>query len=191
MKRRTTGLVLALLLMTACAPIQSVSPGPLAVGDKHTVVLNRQWSDVSAILPQRAKNVRVLSIDGPLLNRLYIAQGLRPGEGLIRAASKEQPVPTYHADMGPTELAEFVAESAVALGYQRVETAKLRPAKFGAADALRLDLSAKTQSGLEISGVAQVSTVDGKLYLMLYLAPSEHYFTATLPDVEAILNSAA
>ena len=77
------------------------------------------------------------------------------------------------------------------MGYERVATAKLRPATFGKGEAYRFDLAAKTQSGLEVDGEAEVATVDGKLYAVIYLAPAEHYYDATLPDVEAILASAS
>lgn len=187
--RRATACALVLAGLAGCAAIPPVPPGPLAVGGGHKVALAHEWSDVSKILPH-ANDVRVLSIDGPMLNRLYIAQGLSPGEGLIRPVSKDHPVPAFHADMGPGDFAEFVADSVTALGYQRVGTSKLRPAKFGANSGVRLDLSAKTESGLDMLGTAEIAVANGKLYLILYLAPAEHYYQATLPDVEAILASA-
>jgi hypothetical protein len=141
-------------------------------------------------MPQRGKSVRVLTIDGPLLNRVYLAQGLQQGVGLLKPVSKEHPVPTYHADMSATELVEFVSDSVAAMGYQRIETATLKPAKFGAVDGLRFGMTAQTESGLEMKGAAETAVVDGKLYLILYLAPREHYFDANLADVEAIMNSA-
>jgi hypothetical protein len=175
--------------LAGCAAISDVPPGPLPLADAHKVTLGREWSDVTKVVPH-AKDVRVLSIDGPLLNRLYIAQGLQPGEGLIPPASKEHPVPAFHTDMGPGDFAEFVADSVTALGYQRVETSKLRAAKFGANNGVRLDLSAKTESGLDMEGTAEIAKANGKLYMILYIAPAEHYYAATLPDVEAILASA-
>jgi hypothetical protein len=153
------------------------------------LVLGRQWSDVSAIMPLRAKNVRILTIDGPLLNRLYLAEGLGAGEGLLKAASKEQPAPTFQAKMSPNELVEFVSESVASMGYQRVSTKKLRPAKVGRTVAYRFDLEAQTESGLQLQGTAQVAVVEGKLYVVLYVAPAEHYFAATLPEVEGVMAS--
>jgi hypothetical protein len=186
---RATACALVLVGLAGCTAISAVPPGPLALGASHNVTLRREWSDVSKILPH-SKDVRILSIDGPLLNRLYIGEGLSPGEGLI-GARKDHPVPTFHADMGPGDFAEFVADSVAALGYQRVETSKLRPARFGPNSGVRLHLSAKTESGLEMAGTAEVATAGGKLYLILYIAPAEHYYEANLPDVEAILASAA
>lgn len=171
--------------------LDGVSSGPMALGDRHHVVLGRRWADISPILPQRSKKVRVLSIDGPLLNRVYVARGLESGDGLLKRADKEHPVPAFHADMSPTELVEFTTDSVAAMGYLRVEASRLRPAKFGGEDGVRFDLQAKTTSGLEMLGVAQMAVVKGRLYLILYVAPAEHYFAATLPEVEAMMKSAS
>lgn len=187
---RSAALMAMLTTVCACTTISLAPAGPLKLAGGHGVILGREWSDVSAIMPQRQNKVRVLTIDGHLLNRLYIADGLSPGEGLIKAISKERPTPTYHRDMAPNELVEFVTESVAGLGYQRIDSGKLRPGKFGGGDALRFDISGLTESGLEISGSALVAEADGKLYVLLYLAPGEHYFTAILPEVEALMASA-
>jgi hypothetical protein len=188
--RRSAAAIILLLGLSACVSITPVPAGKLTLGGGRQVTLGRQWSDVSAIMPQRAPKVRVLSIDGPLLNRLYVAQGLAPGEGLLKKAAKEKPTPVFHADMSPTEQVEFVAASIAAMGYQRVETSGLRPAKIGADDALRFDVAAQTESGMQLRGVAQVANLSGKLHLLLYLAPAEHYYEATRGEVEAIMASA-
>jgi len=138
----------------------------------------------------RPKHVRLLSIDGPLLNRLYIADGLTSGQFLVKPMRKEQPTPTWTTGMSPSEQVEFVADSVSALDYQRVETSELRPVKVGAVDGMRFDISAKTAEGLDISGMAQVAESGGRLYLILYLAPSEHYFGAQKAEVEGIMTSA-
>jgi hypothetical protein len=192
MRKHVNILVLgaALVALVGCASITSVPAGPVSLGEQHRVVLGRQWSDVSIMLPQKTPSVRVLSIDGPALNRLYLAS-LKPGEGLIKAASKEHPVPIFHSDMTSNEELELVTDSVAALGYQHVAMLKLRPAKLSGANGLRFDLAAQTQSGLEVSGAAQVWVSGGKLYLILYLAPAEHYFGTTLPEVEKLMESAA
>jgi hypothetical protein len=179
-----------LLLATACATVTSAPAGAFKVGEGYQVMLGREWSDVSQIMNGRPKNVRLLSVDGPMLNRLYLSDGLAPGEFLVRPTAKEKPTPTYHKGMAPTELVEFVADSVSALDYQRVETTGLRPMKLAGADGLRFDIKAKTREGLEISGAAAVADIGGKLYVVLYLAPQEHYFQATLPEVEAVMTSA-
>lgn len=180
------GLALAL---TACATVTSAPAGAYTVGTDYQVTLGREWSDISNIMTARPKNVHLLSVDGPLLNRLYLTNGLEPGAFMVKPAAKERPTPIYRKGMAPTELVEFIADSVSALGYSRVETAGLRPVKFAAADALRFDISGQTQEGLDIAGTAEAAEIDGKLYVVLYLAPKEHYFAAGLPEVEQIMAS--
>ncbi|WP_091735638.1 hypothetical protein [Phenylobacterium immobile] len=188
MNRLALASALALsVALAGCETIAEAPAGPFAMGDGKAVTLHRAWSDVSILSPQRQKKVRLLSIDGPALNLLYLAQGLAPGEGLLKPASKAERVPVYRADMSPNELVEFVTDSLSALGYEKAQTSKLRPGRLVGADGLRMDIAAYTQDGLEISGLGQISEAGGKLYVALYLAPTEHYFAATLPDVDAML----
>ncbi|MBW3560069.1 MAG: hypothetical protein KY446_11365 [Proteobacteria bacterium] len=188
---RAAGALSALaLLLAACASITSAPPGPYKVGDALSVTLGREWSDASRAQAGAPRRVRLLTIDGPLLNRLYFASGLRPGEWMVRPARREQPTPVYRSNMSPTELIEFVSDSVAALKYQRVETSGLAPARMGDNDALRFDLKAQTEQGLDMSGSAIVAERGGQLYLILYLAPTEHYFGAGRAEVESIMNSA-
>lgn len=182
--------IAAALALRACATVVAAPAGPYEVASGYTVDLGRQWSDMTKVVLNRGKKVRLLTIDGPLLNRLYLVDGLAPGDYVVKPASKEQPTPVYRANMSPTELVEFVADSAAALDYQRVETSGLRPVKFGGADAIRFDLAAQTKEGLDIAGTAVVVERAGKLYVSLYLAPKEHYYDAYLPEVEKVFASA-
>lgn len=180
----------AALILAACATVSSAPVGAYEVGSDYRVTLGHEWSNISAIMPGRSKKVHLLSVDGPLLNRLYLTDGLTPGEYMLKPARKERPTPTYKANMAPTELVEFVADSVAALDYQRVETANLRPTKFGDASGIRFDLTAQTAEGLDMAGTATVAESGGRLYVILYVAPKEHYFAAGLPEVEQIMASA-
>jgi hypothetical protein len=175
--------------LSACAAVTEAPSGLYRVSPSYTVTLGRQWSDISAVMYQRPKNVRLLSIDGPLLNRLYLTDGLAPGDFLVKPEKKELPTPTYRAGMTPSELSEFVTDSVAALDYERTEVTDLKPAKFGAADAIHIDLKAVTKAGLDMSGTALVAESGGKLYVILYLAPTEHYYGATLEEVQGIMAS--
>lgn len=177
------------LALSACASFTLAPAGPFAAGGSQ-VTLGRSWTDLNGPIWGLPKGVRLLTIDGPLLNRLYIADGLKAGEVLVRATSKERPTPAWRAGLSPNEQVEFVADSISAMDYQRVETSGLRPAKVAGADGMRFDITAKTPAGLEISGLAQIVETGDRLYLILYLAPSEHYFAATRAEAESIMDSA-
>lgn len=179
----------AILGLAGCVSIVDAPAGTYAVSPHYNVTLGREWSDITAIWIGRSANIRLLTIDGPSLNRLYITDGLAPGGSLVNASTKTSGTPTYRADMSPTELVEFVTDSVAGLDYLHVESQNLRPARFAGGDALRFDLTATTQGGLEMRGTALVAEHEGRLYLILYLAPAEHYFTATLQEVEGIMQS--
>jgi hypothetical protein len=187
---RSTLAVAAFALLAACATVASAPSGPFKVGESYSVTLGRQWSDISKIVVAKPAGVRLLSIDGPQLNRLFLTDGIAAGGYLVKPASREQPTPTYRAGLSQTELVEFVVDSVAALGLERPESADLRPAKFGAVDGLRFELSAKTTEGLDISGTALLAESRGKLHVILFLAPTEHYYAASLAEVNAIMASA-
>jgi hypothetical protein len=184
----TTG-VFALALLTGCATVENAPKGDYALGG-YTVTLGQDWSDISNVMTARSPHVKLLSVDGPLLNRLYLTDGLGYGDYMVKPVAKERPTPTYRKGMSPNELLEFVADSVSALDYQRVETHNLRPTALAGSPALRFDITAKTRDGLDISGSAETAEIDGKLYVMLYLAPSEHFYDASLPEVEHVFASA-
>lgn len=188
--RRAILVALAALSLTACASVTSAPAGALKVGAAYEVSLGREWSDISAIMVGRTKKVRLLSIDGPLLNRLYLTDGLVPGDYLIKPQAKETPTPVIRKDMSASERLEFVTDSVAALEYQKVQLVKPRPAKIGEAQGVRFDLTAQTKAGLDIRGTGVVAEKSGKTYVVLYLAPAEHYYEATLPEVESLVASA-
>lgn len=176
------------LLLAACAGIKAVPPGPYASGG-HQITVGRTWTDLGPVIGS-PRAVRMLTVDGPMLNSLFVIDGLKPGESVTRSVSKEKPAPAWRAGMTPLEQVEFLADSLVNIGFQRVETDNLRPVKVGERDALRLDITAKTAAGLDIAGLAQLAVVNDRLYIILYTAPAEHYFAATRAEVEAVMNSA-
>jgi hypothetical protein len=187
--RAAAACVLACAALTGCASVTSAPAGLYDAPKPYQVTLGREWSDISVMSGAPSKSVRLLTIDGPLLNRLYIVGGLAPGEFMFRSMSKTQPTPTVRKEMSATERMEFITDNLGVMGYQRVEMARPRPAKFGQADGVRFDFTAKTADGLEIKGTSQVAEIDGKLYAIVYLAPAEHYFQATLPEVEKVMSS--
>lgn len=185
---RTAAAMAAVVSLSACAAIKAVPAGPYASGGNQ-ITVGRTWTDMGRLF-DASKGVRMLSIDGPQLNRLFVIDGLKPGEFIIRPASKERPTPTWNAGLTPTEQVEFLADSLTAMQYHRVETDNLRPVKVGERSGVRFDISAQTVDGLNISGIAQLVEAGDRLYVLLYLAPTEHYFAATQAEVEAIMASA-
>lgn len=186
--RRTLILgALAAPALAACAT-GGVVTGPVS-GGNSTVALGREWSDITALMyARRPRNLKVLSIDGPLLNRLYVAT-LEPGDSLLRPRDRDTPRPTFRDDMSDTEVVEFVIDC-VAQEYQGPESAALRPQTFGGHPGVRFDFTANTTDGLNMSGTALAARVGNRLHLLLFLAPTEHYYGAFLQEVDALFANA-
>ena len=170
--------------MAGCASAKLVQ-GPYDAG-AYSVTLSRPWTET---LTRQPKNMRLLTVDGALLNRLHFYSGLAEGDALIYVRDRDTPRPTYRADMTESELVELVVDS-LATELQAPEATNLRPQNFGAASGIRFDLAAQTSAGLDISGTALVAQADGKLNVILYLAPSEHYYGSLLQSVESAFASA-
>lgn len=181
----------SLLLAASAAALAGCAGGGLVSGafesGATSVTLTREWSDISFMF-LRPRNVKVLSVDGPLLNRLYVAT-LEEGESLLRPVDRDTPRPTFRADMSDSELVEFVIDC-VAQEYQGPEASGLRPQALGGAPGVRFDIRTRTAEGLDISGTALVARVGERMHALLYLAPSEHYYATLLPEVEAVFASA-
>jgi len=176
------------LLAAGCASVTLAPAGAYTAERAFAVTLQQSWSDITALLTPRPPGVRLLTRDGPALNQLYLAS-IEPGASLFRHADRDTPVVTYRADMGDTELVEFVIDS-LAVTYQDPEASALRPQALAGAPGVRFDISARTQAGLDMSGAALVARSGDKLNLMIFLAPSEHYFPAYAQEVDAIFASA-
>lgn len=177
----------SVVALAGCGGATAVT-GPFKVGSAYDVNLAKTWSSVSLFNLNR--EVKYLTIDGPFLNNFYLTEGLAVGRSMVRTTSKSRPMPIVKRDMSETELAEFVVDTVASFGYDGVASKNLRPTKFGSADAVRFDLSAKTDAGLDIMGTAQVALVGGKVHVMLFLAPGEYFYPTLLGEVDHIFGSA-
>jgi hypothetical protein len=182
----------ASLLVSSCAAGITEAPAGPYKAFGTSVSLESTWADITginALFSPGTPRAKVLSMDGPFLNRLYLVE-LKPGEPMVRAASRERPTPVFRADMSENEQVEMVAESVTALGYSRVETRDLRPQTVSGVEGLRFDFDAQTKEGLNIDGTALAARTRDRLHLIVFFAPEEHYFPALRDRVETILASA-
>lgn len=175
------------LLASACVSITEAK-GPYKAG-QATYQLDRSWNDVTKATFQ-TKGVHLLTLDGPVLNSLYLSQGLKEGEFLLRPERRrELTTPMWRADMNLLEQVEFVTSSVEALGYDRVSAAKSRPVQVAGQRGVRFDLTAAHDTGLVIKGYGQVVVRDNLAYVAIYLAPDEHYFAESEASVTAAMDS--
>ena len=82
--------------LVGCATNSGEVMGAYTRVGSFNVNFGRRWSDITFMLASRPRNMRLLSIDGPLLNRLYLV-ALEPGESLLRPRDNDTPRPIYRA----------------------------------------------------------------------------------------------
>lgn len=180
--------LLCVLLLAGCATATSVSEGPYKVGKAYQIEVGQQWAALPQVLTSQ-RTGRFLTIDGPDLNLLQLVPALKENQSLLKERSKDNPVPKYRADMSPTEIVEFVTDTMATQGYQNISTQALRPSPFGTLSGVRFDLRAQAPDGLNINGTALFAQRDGKLNLIVYLAPEEYYYGLHASEIERILSS--
>lgn len=174
--------------LAGCASVKLIEAGEYRAASAFAVTVNRPWSDISAMMMPRPEGVQLLTIDGVALNQLYLAV-IKPGGSFVRPADQDTPRPLYRTDMGDTELVEFVIDS-LAVTYQEPQSTGLRPQALAGTPGVRFDINTRTEAGLNISGTALVARVGEDLHMLMFLAPSEHYYGAFQSDVDAIFASA-
>ena len=165
-----------------------IEPGPYRVERAYTIRVTQSWSDVTPLTRQE-DGVHLLTRDGPALNQLFAAS-IAPGGALAFVPDRDTPRPRYGADMGDTELVEFIVDSVATWGYQNPESTNLRPQSLAGAQGVRFDITAQTPSGLQTTGTGLVARNGETLNVLLFLAPGEHYFGAYAQEIEAIMASA-
>lgn len=193
MRSLVLGAVLAgAVSLSACAGGVREVVGAYPINDQVSITLTRPWSDMTARHRDIERQVRFLTIDGPLLNRLYVFADIEPGRSLWRESNRRERerLPAFRADMTSRELIELMSEHLVRLGLQRVEEADIAPTTFAGAPGVRVRYTTQTRNGLEMGALAVMANVNGKLRGALFLAPSEYYFDRDLADVERAIASA-
>ncbi|KAA2286312.1 hypothetical protein [Arenimonas fontis] len=188
---RALPLPLAVLLLAAC--VASTSPGGKLQPAASTARVNElalqsglDWARIRG-----HHRMETWTIDGPALNRLVIVTRIKPGEHVFlqRKERRSRPDgPWYRSRMRPDELRDLVVDGLREGGWADIETPGLRPASFGGVPGLRFELEMASSSGLRYGGMAAAAEFEGKLYLLLWMAPREHYHDRDAAAVAAMFD---
>ncbi len=130
--------------------------------------------------------------DGMFLNKLIFVDGVAQGEKLMKETSKDTPLPKFKSDLLPHEIEDYIKSSLInnAGGQLTIETANLKPSKFGDAMGVEFELSFYNADGLAYRGKAMSAIKNQKLYAIIYLATKIHYYEKHEKQVEDMLASA-
>jgi hypothetical protein len=130
--------------------------------------------------------------DGINLNELTFFGAINDDEPILRQGYfSSEKLPRFKSDMLPTDIAElFEKTNRLILQSPVFKMGKVEPAKLGKHDGVRFSYSYAAQAeDIERKGEAVAAIVEGKLYLVNFVAPSLHYFDASIGDVRAMVEA--
>ncbi len=188
MSIRVKWLLCVVLVLAGCASTggRLVQPGPNPAGSGLMIDSEMEWARIS--LPR----AQLWTIDGELLNRLYLVPSVREGEYIFlgrRQSSRRPDGAFYRRGMREDELRDLILDGLRAAGAVNVDGSNLRPANFGGRDGLRFDFTAVNEEGLKYQGMAAAFEHDKGLALALFLAPGEYYYPRDAARVSRMLDT--
>jgi len=187
MKAAFPFLAAAALLLAGCA-----TPAYTNIGAEQTVLVTDGISVSPQIQWGKANmtgfNGTLWTVDGAGLDALLFFVG-SPGRPLIESQASKGDTHVYQSSMLPDDVMELLAANFQKIGFQQVKTSSLRPSAFGGAIGFRFDISYTTTIGLEMKGMALACQRNGRLDLIVFLAPAEYYFGHYAPAVDRLFAS--
>jgi hypothetical protein len=194
----------ALALLSACAGggggfggggfgyYSLIRPEPEAVARNTmlvtpTVRWNRQPRGIYDI--SREEN---WTLNGPLLDSLTFIGGLEHDKRIVVQRRKaDRKVPNFRADMSPPEIAAMIESFyRIRAGSSTFEMTNLSPRPFLGQPGFQFDYQHLGGNEVERRGRAVGAIINGRFYLALFDAARMHYFEASLPEFERIVQSA-
>jgi hypothetical protein len=170
-------IVLALItvgfILAGCGKYQLVESGHRAtVGECFRVDPEIPWSMT------KEAGIVIWTVDGHDLEQLLFFPGIKDGAPLIdrEKTAGSPPMPTYKDSMTLLEVVDLLEATMARLNYHQFEKQDLRPATIGGLDGFRVDFSFVSKQGLEYRGVAAGVKKNHKLYLVMYMGTTLHYY---------------
>jgi hypothetical protein len=196
-------LVAATFLLSACAGVGGEGFGyggyslirvkEVRVGDDSLAVTPpREWNKISARILTDIRDVEDWTQNGPYLDGISFVTGLKDGKTLVYQRSRDdRQVPKFRSNMTPPEIAAMIESLfRVRGGAIEFSTSALAPRPFLGTNGFQYDFEHLDSDEVRRKGRAVGAVINGKLYLILFDAARSHYYSALLPDFEAIVNSA-
>ncbi|MBA3666314.1 MAG: hypothetical protein H0W65_01130 [Sphingomonas sp.] len=160
----------------------------------HSVAVTppREWNKQSTTLFDDISTVEDWTQNGPYLDTISFVTGMKDGKAVVRQRNRDdRQVPKFRSNMTPPEIAAMIESLfRVRGGTVDFKTTSLAPRPFLGASGFQLDYEHLDSDEVRRRGRAVGAVIDGRLYLILLDAAKSHYFSASLPDFEALVGSA-
>jgi len=188
MSLRNVFVLLSASALAACASggARLVSPGPNPAGSHLTLNSEMEWTRLSD------RRMQLWTIDGELLNRLYLIPAVREREYIFLGSRQTKRRPDgafYKPGMRADELRDLIVDGLLASGAINVSASDLRPVMFGEHEGLRFELTLANQEGLKYQAMAAAFEHDRELALAIFMAPSEYYYPRDAQKVDRMLDT--
>lgn len=185
--------VVVVLLGGCVASYSLVPPGASEYGGLQ-VNTSQAWNLVPRqATPASRPDSKVWTQDGLLLDRILIIPSVPDGESIFKQNSDWQALPVFRADMGPKDIEELTESSIAKLfgeGQVAVETANLRPHRFGSNKGFLFDMEMVVTDGPNYGGLTGAFIEAEKLYMVIYLGAKPYYFEKHLDEARVIVRGA-
>lgn len=177
-------IIAACALLTGCVEYNLVTQERRDLGG-FSVEPQIEWSTIEQ------GGIEIWTVHGTSLEAIYFATGIEDGEPFFaqRYFDADKDLPRFREAMTAFEAMEFIIDTLSISGAGEVRGRALRPSPFGSHDGFRFDLEYLGGAGLELRGIAVGAVIEGKLYLLLFIAPAEYYFGIYGGYVEAMIDS--
>ncbi len=191
MKKLITRIFIAslLLLLVSCASsggrLVSASNG-IKIFDDMTADSTLDWARIKYMRTQ------LWTIDGSPLNQFIFISKVKPNEHIFlsgRERKSRPDGPWFKPGMRPDEIQNIMLDGWREAGFAQVSGTNLRPEKFGNVDGLRFDVTMTSETGLIYQGTAGAVERNGRLNVMYWIAPQEHYYGRDIAAVNKMFDS--
>ena len=192
--RNFGALLVAAIVLAACAPFTLVTPQRQTVGGVISVEPGMRWNKLE-ISPYQGK-VEVWTLDGLALNSLLFFTGVPDGEPLfvsrsLAASGQQEKPPVFRANMNPLEIQELF-DATIARNFRTsiIESQGLKPVEVAGVPGFRFETRFVGRDEVVRSGVFLGTVRGGKLYGAWFQGARLHYFQRYVPEVEKMAASA-
>ena len=185
---KKTVLIVVTFLLSGCASavFTPVATDGVRVRERMEVQTDGDWNRFT---PTGVKHREIWTQHGVTLDQLVFFAGVADGVPLDDLAPRERKAPKFRASMSPEDVVGLV-ETMLAGSGGHFELRTLAPARVSEAPGFRFDFDYTGHDDeVERTGTAIGAIVDGRLYLMMYVAPRGHYYDLGQPGAARLMNS--
>lgn len=161
----------------------------MVAGSTMKVTPKSEWNRWSA---RPSSQAEIWTLDGVALNELTFFAKVSSGEAIYNQMdSNNNPLPKFRRDMLPTDLVElFEASNRILLQSSVFKVDEIEPAKFGVYPAVRFRYNYATEAdGMTRKGEGVAANINGKFYMVNFVAPQIHYFDRNVGQFRDIVAS--